>query len=188
MLFRSASGEAVRFKNVIDGTGHRESIFYTGESKEMETKLYVGNLSYNATDEDLRELFEQAGTVKSVTVMRDRDTGRSRGFAFIEMETNEEAQKAISMFNERDFQERALTVNVARPREDRPRTGGGGFRGGSGGDRGGSGGDRGGSGDRRGGGSGDRRGGSGGSGGSGDRRGSGGFRGGEDRDRNRRSW
>ena len=149
----------------------------------MENKLYVGNLSYNATDEDLRELFEQAGTVKSVTVMRDRDTGRSRGFAFVEMESDEEAQKAISLFNERDFQERALTVNVARPREDRPRTGGGGFRSG-GGDRGGSGGDRGGSGgDRRGAGSGDRRG-----RGRGDRRGGGGFRGGEDRDRNRRSW
>ena len=65
----------------------------------METKLYVGNLSYNTTDEDLRELFAQAGTVKSVTVMRDLDTGRSRGFAFVEMESNEEATKAISLFN-----------------------------------------------------------------------------------------
>ena len=101
----------------------------------METKLYVGNLSYNTTDEDLRELFAQAGTVKSVTVMRDRDTGRSRGFAFVEMESNEEATKAISLFNEREFQDRSLTVNIARPREER--SGGGGFRSGGGGDRGG---------------------------------------------------
>jgi RNA recognition motif-containing protein len=100
----------------------------------METKLYVGNLSYNTTDEDLRELFAQAGTVKSVTVMRDRDTGRSRGFAFVEMDSNEEATKAISLFNEREFQDRSLTVNIARPREER--SGGGGFRSG-GGDRGG---------------------------------------------------
>ena len=149
----------------------------------METKLYVGNLSFSTSEEDLRELFTQAGTVKSATLIKDRDTGRSRGFAFVEMETEEEAQKAITMFHDQEYQARALTVNIARPREDRPRTGGGGgFRGGErGGDRsgGGGGGDRrggGGSGDRRGGGSGDRRGG-----------GSGGFRGGDDRER-RRSW
>jgi RNA recognition motif-containing protein len=150
----------------------------------METKLYVGNLSYNTTDEDLRELFAQAGTVKSVTVMRDRDTGRSRGFAFVEMETNEEATEAISMFNEREFQDRSLTVNIARPREER--SGGGGFRSG-GGDRGGfrsGGGDRGG--DRGGSGrGGSSRGGGRPSGGS-DR---GGDRGGNrDRDRGGRSW
>ena len=147
----------------------------------METKLYVGNLSYNTTDEDLRELFAQAGTVKSVTVMRDRDTGRSRGFAFVEMESNEEATKAISLFNEREFQDRSLTVNIARPREER--SGGGGFRSGGGGDRGGfrsGGGDRGGS--SRGGGrpSGGRP--SGGSDRGGDRGGN------RDRDRGGRSW
>jgi RNA recognition motif-containing protein len=151
----------------------------------METKLYVGNLSYNTTDEDLRELFAQAGTVKSVTVMRDRDTGRSRGFAFVEMDSNEEATKAISLFNEREFQDRSLTVNIARPREER--SGGGGFRSG-GGDRGGfrsgGGGDRGGDrgGSSRGGGrpSGGRP--SGGSDRGGDRGGN------RDRDRGGRSW
>ena len=152
----------------------------------METKLYVGNLSYNTTDEDLRELFAQAGTVKSVTVMRDRDTGRSRGFAFVEMDSNEEATKAISLFNEREFQDRSLTVNIARPREER--SGGGGFRSGGGGDRGGfrsgGGGDRGGDrgGSSRGGGrpSGGRP--SGGSDRGGDRGGN------RDRDRGGRSW
>jgi len=86
----------------------------------METKLYVGNLSYSSTEEDLRTLFAQAGTVKTVTVVKDRDTGRSRGFAFVEMDTPAEAQKAISLLNGNSYQERALTVNLARPREDRP--------------------------------------------------------------------
>jgi RNA recognition motif-containing protein len=106
----------------------------------MESKLYVGNLSYSTTEDDLRTLFAQAGNVKSVSVIKDRDTGRSKGFAFVEMTTDDEAQKAISMFNGQAFQERSLKVNVARPREDRPRGGGGG--GGFGGPRGG--GDRGG--------------------------------------------
>lgn len=87
----------------------------------METKLYVGNLAYSTTEDDLHTLFTQAGTVKSVTVIKDRDTGRSKGFAFVEMGTSAEAQKAISMFNGSSFHERALTVNLARPREDRPR-------------------------------------------------------------------
>ena len=108
----------------------------------MENKLYVGNLSFSATDDDLRDLFAQAGTVVSATVVRHRDTGRSRGFGFVEMETDEGAQKAISMFHNQDFQDRPLTVNVAQPREERPRSGGG-FRSG-GGDRGGFRGDRGG--------------------------------------------
>jgi RNA recognition motif-containing protein len=114
-----------------------------GDSK-MQVKLYVGNLSYNTTEDDLRTLFAQAGAVASVALIKDRDTGRSKGFAFVEMSTQAEAQKAISMFNAFKLDERELTVNLARPREER---GGGGF------------------GDRRGGGGfGDRRGGSGGRG------------------------
>lgn len=91
----------------------------------METKLYVGNLSYNFGDTDLQALFEQAGTVKSVQIIKDRDTGRSKGFAFVEMSTQEEAEKAISLFNGKEVDGRALKVNVARPREER------GFGGGS---------------------------------------------------------
>lgn len=94
----------------------------------MESKLYVGNLSYTTTEDDLRTLFAQAGTVKSVSVIKDRDTGRSKGFAFVEMGNADEAQKAIGLFNGQSFQERSLRVNVARPREERPR-GGGGFGG-----------------------------------------------------------
>ena len=117
----------------------------------MEVKLYVGNLSYTTTEDDLRTLFAQAGSVTSVALIKDRDTGRSKGFAFIEMGTQAEAQKAISMFNGFSLQDRQLTVNLARPREER--TGGGGFggsRGGGGGRGGGS--SRGGQRDRRGGG------------------------------------
>ncbi len=121
----------------------------------MDTKLYVGNMSYNMTEQDLRSLFSEAGTVETVDVIKDRDTGRPKGFAFISMKTQAEAEKAISMFNGREVDGRALAVNIARPREERPSYGGGG-----GGDRRGGGG----GGDRRGGGSGgsNRRGGSGG--------------------------
>ncbi len=93
----------------------------------MEPKLYVGNLPYTVTEDELRDYFAQAGTIKSVALIRDRDTGRSKGFAFVEFETNEEAQKAISLFNGTQLQERTLTVNQARPREERP-AGSGGFR------------------------------------------------------------
>jgi len=112
----------------------------------METKLYVGNLSYSTTEDDLRALFSQAGTVTTVTMIKDRDTGRSKGFAFVEMGTQVEAQQAISKFNGTQLQDRALTVNLARPREERPRGGGFGDR-----DRPGGGGgrSRGGRGDRR---------------------------------------
>ena len=120
----------------------------------MEAKLYVGNLSYNTSEDDLRDLFAQAGTVKSATLIRDRDTGRSKGFAFVEMETQEEAEKAISQFHGTQFQDRALTVNMARPREERGGCGFGGGRGGGGGDRSGGGRPRGGGG---GGGGGKRR-------------------------------
>ncbi|MBN1148042.1 MAG: RNA-binding protein [Anaerolineales bacterium] len=85
----------------------------------METKLYVGNLSYSATEDELREMFAQAGTVTSVALIKDRETGRSKGFAFIEMETQAEAEKAISLFNNTQFQNRVLKVNLARPREER---------------------------------------------------------------------
>ena len=113
----------------------------------MEPKLYVGNLPYTVTEDELREYFAQAGTVKSVSLIRDRDTGRSKGFAFVEYETNEEAQKAISLFNGTQLKERTLTVNQARPREERA-PGAGGFHHDSGsgnrGQRGGSGGGSGG--------------------------------------------
>jgi RNA recognition motif-containing protein len=101
----------------------------------METKLYVGNLPYSATEEELQAMFAGAGTVKTVTVVRDRDTGRSRGFAFVEMETQADAQKAISMMNGKDLGGRALTVNMARPREERSGGRPGGSRGRSSGSR-----------------------------------------------------
>ena len=92
----------------------------------MAVKLYVGNLSYKSTEEELQRLFAQAGTVKSASIIKDRDSGRSKGFGFIEMETDSEAQQAINMFNGKQFQDRALTVNLARPREERGSGGGGG--------------------------------------------------------------
>src|SRR3954447_5967179 len=103
----------------------------------MATKLYVGNLSFRTTSEDLREAFSGAGTVESATVIEDRDTGRSRGFGFVEMATPEEAAAAIEQFNGKDLGGRNLTVNEAKPRTERS-GGGGGGRGGDGG--GGSGG------------------------------------------------
>lgn len=85
----------------------------------MEVKLYVGNMSYNTTEEDLRGLFAQAGTVTSVALIKDRTTGMSKGFAFIEMDSQASAQKAISMFNDYTINERQLAVSFARPREER---------------------------------------------------------------------
>ena len=96
----------------------------------MSTKLYVGNLSFNTSTQDLQELFAGAGTVESTNIIEDRETGRSRGFAFVEMSSSEEAQNAISQFNGKDVDGRSLTVNEAKPREDRGGAGGGG-RGGS---------------------------------------------------------
>ena len=105
----------------------------------MAKKLYVGNLPYSVSDSDLQRLFEPHGAVQSAQVVVDRDTGRSKGFGFVEMETGEGAQAAISALNGQDFSGRSLTVNEARPREER---GGGGGRGGygGGGRRGGGGG------------------------------------------------
>ena len=87
----------------------------------METKLYVGNIEYSATEDDLRGLFTRAGKVQSIRVIKDRDTGRPKGFAFLEMSTQAEAEKAISLLNGFSFHDRPLTVNLARPREiERP--------------------------------------------------------------------
>jgi RNA recognition motif-containing protein len=98
----------------------------------MEAKLYVGNLPYTTTDADLQSLFAQAGTVVSAAVVKDRDSGRSKGFGFVEMSSDGEAQQAISLLDGKDFQGRTLKVNVARPREE---GGGGGQRRGGGGGR-----------------------------------------------------
>jgi RNA recognition motif-containing protein len=125
-------------------------------------KLYVGNLSFNVDENELSDLFSQAGTVQSASIVTDRDTGRSRGFGFVEMGSKEEGEAAISQFNGTDLDGRSLTVNEARPKESRG--GGGGFGGG-----GGRGGGRGGFG-----GGGGRGGGRGGFGGGGDRGGRGG--------------
>jgi RNA recognition motif-containing protein len=111
----------------------------------MGRKLYVGNLAYSVTDSTLEQLFGQHGTVQSAQVIMDRDTGRSKGFGFVEMGSDQEAQAAIQALSGKEVEGRALTVNEAKPREDRG--GGGGYRGGSGG-RGGYGG-RGGSGGGR---------------------------------------
>ncbi len=113
----------------------------------MSMKLYVGNLSFATTSSDLNEMFSQAGTVESATVITDRDTGRSKGFGFVEMSSREEGEDAIQKFNGQEVQGRALTVNEARPREERS-GGGGGGRGGYGGGSGGGGGSRGGYGNR----------------------------------------
>ena len=96
----------------------------------MEVKLYVGNLSYSTSEDELRTLFAQAGNVVSVAVIKDRDTGSSKGFAFVEMTTQAEAQTAISLFHNYQLGERPLTVNMARPREERSGSRDGGNRGG----------------------------------------------------------
>ena len=85
----------------------------------MSTKLYVGNLAFQTTSQELQQLFGQAGTVQSASVVEDRDTGRSRGFAFVEMSSEEEATSAIEQFNGKDVGGRALKVNEAKPRENR---------------------------------------------------------------------
>ena len=104
----------------------------------MTKKLYVGNLSFQTTNQDLQDLFSQAGTVESAQIIEDRDTGRSKGFAFEEMSTNEKAASAIDQFNGKDVGGRMLKVNEAKPRENRSGGGGRGF--GGGGNRGGGGG------------------------------------------------
>ncbi len=114
----------------------------------MEAKLYVGNLSYETTEDDLRSLFTQVGTVTEVALIKDRETGSSKGFAFVTMNSQEEANKAIEQFNGKSLGNRELTVNIARPREERPRSNydsnqrGGGYRSNSSGRGGGGGGNR----------------------------------------------
>src|SRR6476661_3654060 len=122
------------------------------------SKLYVGNLSYGTSSSDLEQLFAQHGTVSSAEVIADRETGRSKGFGFVQMGSDEEAQAAIAALNGQQHDGRALTVNEAKPREDRPRGGGGGGGGGRGGYGGGGsgGGGRGGYGGGGGGGGGGR--------------------------------
>ncbi|MGZ3723429.1 MAG: RNA recognition motif domain-containing protein [Bdellovibrionales bacterium] len=107
----------------------------------MGKKLYVGNLPFSATEQDLSETFAECGTVDSVKIITDRDTGRSKGFGFVEMSTDDEAQKAISKFNGADYDGRAMTVNEAKPMAPREggRGGGGGFGGGGRGGGGGGG-------------------------------------------------
>jgi cold-inducible RNA-binding protein len=110
----------------------------THKNQMNQSRLFVGNLSYQTMERDLQDFFAPAGVVTSVNVMLDKFTGKSRGFAFVEFATNEEANKAVEMFHGKELQGRALTVNIARPREERaPRAGGGGgYRGGrDGGDR-----------------------------------------------------
>ncbi|MDQ3313119.1 MAG: RNA-binding protein [Verrucomicrobiota bacterium] len=141
----------------------------------MGTKLYVGNLSFNTTETDLQDLFAGAGPVQEVTLMQDKFTGKSRGFAFVTMTSDADAQKAISEFNGKTVEGRPLTVNEARPREARPPGGGGGY--GGGGRSGGGGGGYGGGGGGYGGGGG----GYGGAGGGGGRRDGGGRSGGRGR-------
>src|SRR3954464_3783499 len=138
----------------------------------MGKKLYVGNLSYNVTSSDLEQLFAQHGTVTSAQVINDRDTGRSKGFGFVEMASDDEATAAIAAVNGQEHDGRTLTVNEARPKEERGGGGGGGrggYGGGGGGGRGGYGGGGGGGRGGGGGGYGGGRGGGGGGGGRGDR-------------------
>src|ERR1700689_1082209 len=99
----------------------------------MGKKLYVGNLSYNTTGSELEQLFSPHGKVHSAEIIADRDTGRSKGFGFVEMDSEDEAKAAIAALNGQEHGGRALTVNEAKPREERPRGGGGGYGGGGGG-------------------------------------------------------
>jgi RNA recognition motif-containing protein len=107
---------------------------------KVSKKLYVGNLSYHVTSSDLEQLFQQHGSVQSAKVIEDRDTGRSKGFGFVEMSSDSEAQGAINALNGHMHDGRALTVNEAKPREERGGGGGGGYGGGGGGGYGGGGG------------------------------------------------
>jgi hypothetical protein len=145
----------------------------------MGNKLYVGNLPYSVRDGDLEQSFGQFGTVTSAKVMMERDTGRSKGFGFVEMGSDAEAQAAVNGMNGQPLGGRSLVVNEARPMEPRPpRSGGGGYGGGGGGGYGGGGGGYGGGGREGGGGGRDGGGGYGGGGGGGRREGGGGYGGG----------
>jgi cold-inducible RNA-binding protein len=130
---------------VADSHPAFEAVTKFGSSMDNNCRLFVGNLSFQTLEGDLQNHFSAAGVVVNVNLMLDKFTGRSRGFAFVEFGSPEEAQKAAEMFHGKELGGRALTVNIARPREERPPGGGGGFRGGasggggfrSGGERGG---------------------------------------------------
>jgi len=130
-----------------------KAVFCLRILKVMGNKVFVGGLSWDATDDDLKELFGECGTVTDGVILQDRETGRSRGFGFVTFSSDEEAKAAIEKFHDFEFMGRNLSVNEARPREDRGGGGGGGYRGGGGGGggRGGGGGGRGGGGGGRGG-------------------------------------
>ena len=138
---------------ILEPDGRVQSVESNGlsDSKHhMSNKLFVGNLSFNTTENDLNDAFAAFGTVTETNLMVDRETGRPRGFGFITMSSADEAQKAIEGMNGKDVDGRALTVNIAKPREERPGGGGGGGRGGDRGGRGGYGGGGGGGGGGRG--------------------------------------
>jgi RNA recognition motif-containing protein len=126
----------------ISGPSDFETLLLARKGVQMAKNIYVGNLTWECTADDLLALFQEHGNVARAQVITDRETGRSRGFGFVEMENDAEAQKAIEALNGTDYKGRPLTVNEARPREDRGGGGGGGHRGGG---RGGYGGGRGGS-------------------------------------------
>jgi len=98
---------------------------------ELNKKLYVGGLSYNTTEASLENLFAQAGQIDTVRIITDRETGRAKGFGFVEMSTEDEASRAISLLNGTDFEGRTITVNEAKPQAERPQRGGNGYRGNS---------------------------------------------------------
>jgi cold-inducible RNA-binding protein len=126
--FLRASEPGPSFATVSPKPSDSQLLFIPGTGERyisMSTKLYVGNLAFQTTSQELQELFGQAGTVQSASVVEDRDTGRSRGFGFVEMSSQEEATSAIAQFNGKEVGGRALTVNEAKPRENR----GGGGRG-----------------------------------------------------------
>ena len=121
----------------VEFFARKQFAIFTKRYNTMAKKLYVGGLPYSTTDSELKDAFAQAGTVESAVVIVDKMSGRSKGFGFVEMTSDEEAQAAIDLWNGKDFGGRTLTVNEARPLEERPRRD---FRGGDRGDRGGGGG------------------------------------------------
>jgi len=133
LLSPNASLRCYRFSEVsFDSTASLNAPTEERKTTIMSMKLYVGNLSFQTSSDDLNQLFAQAGTVESASVVEDRETGRSRGFGFVEMSSKEEAAKAIEQFNGKEINGRNLNVNEAKPREDRGNRGGGGGGGGRG--------------------------------------------------------
>jgi cold-inducible RNA-binding protein len=127
------AGLGLVFRSHFELSITHQSVESLLRASAMAKRLYVGNLKYSVTSEQLQELFEQFGTVISAQVLSDRDTGRSRGFGFVEMANDDEAQAAIEALDSRDLDGRRLTVNEARPRTPGGGGGGGGYRGGGGG-------------------------------------------------------